>query len=140
MSLYEFLLFLHVFGAFALVSGAAAMMPFAFGTGEVALGRDAATRLALIGGGLFGLGAVLTLVIGLWLVGNVGYQFFRFWILAALVLWAIAGYASGEVSRTAKAVRTGEGEGSARDVRVMWLVQIVGATLLLILMVWKPGH
>jgi uncharacterized membrane protein len=80
----------------------------------------------------------LTLVLGLWLVSNVGYQFFRVWILGALVFWAIAGYSNGEVSRAARAV--GKGEDERRDVRVLWVVDMLGATILLVLMIWKPGH
>src|SRR3954466_2905682 len=138
MSLYEVLLFFHVFGAFALVAGTTAMAPFALGIGAQAFERIDTARLALIGAIMSGVGAVLTLVLGLWLVGNVGYSFVRFWILGALVLWAIAGYSNGEVSKVARGV--GKGEDSGRDVRVLWIVDAIGATLLLVLMVWKPGH
>jgi hypothetical protein len=138
MSLYETLLFFHVFGAFALVAGTTAMAPFAFGWGQAALERAGAAKLAGIGSILSGIGAVLTLVLGLWLVSNVGYQFFRLWILGALVFWAIAGYTNGEVSKAARAV--GKGESSGRDVRVLWVIDALGATILLVLMIWKPGH
>ena len=138
MSLYETLLFFHVLGAFALVAGTVAMAPFALGWGQAALERTGAAKLALTGSILSGIGAVLTLVLGLWLVGNVGYTFFRLWILGALVFWAVAAYANGEVSRTARAV--GKGEDAGRDVRVLWIVDILGATILLVLMIWKPGH
>src|SRR3954451_12407999 len=127
MSLYETLLFFHVFGAFALVAGTTAMAPFAFGWGQAALERAGAAKLAGIGSILSGIGAVLTLVLGLWLVSNVGYQFFRLWILGALVFWAIAGYTNAEVSRAARAA--GKGEDARRDVRVLWLVDMVGATI-----------
>jgi hypothetical protein len=138
MSLYETLLFFHVFGAFALLAGTTAMAPFAFGWGQAALERTGAAKLAGIGAILSGVGAVLTLVLGLWLVSNVGYQFFRLWILGALVFWAIAGYTNGEVSKAARAV--GKGEDPGRDVRALWVVDAVGATILLVLMIWKPGH
>jgi uncharacterized membrane protein len=138
MTLYETLLFFHVFGAFALVAGTTAMAPFALGWGQVALERVNAARLASIGAVLSGVGAVLTLVLGLWLVHKVGYQFFRFWILGALVLWGVAGYCNGEVSGTARKVVRGEDAG--RDIRVLWVVDALGAALLLVLMVWKPGH
>jgi uncharacterized membrane protein len=138
MSLYETLLFFHVLGAFALVAGTTAMAPFAFGWGQAALERTGAAKLAMIGSILSGIGAVLTLVLGLWLVGNVGYEFFRVWILGALVFWGIAAYSNGEVSRAARAV--GKGEDAGRDIRVLWIVDALGATILLVLMVWKPGH
>ena|SRR5436190_252623 len=138
MSLYDTLLFLHVLGAFSLVAGTTAMAPFALGWGQVALERTGAARLAMAGAILSGVGAVLTIVLGLWLVGNVGYQFFRFWILGALVLWGVAGYCNGEVGRTARKVGKGEDEG--RDVRRVWAGDLLAAYLILVLMVWKPGH
>jgi uncharacterized membrane protein len=138
MSLYETLLFFHVLGAFALVAGTSAMAPFALGWGQAAFERVGAARLALTGAILSGIGAVLTLVLGLWLVGNVGYQLFRFWVLGALVLWGIAGYCNGEVARAARSIDKGEDGG--RDVRKLWVVDMLGAMLLLVLMVWKPGH
>ena len=138
MSLYETLLFFHVLGAFALVAGTTAMAPFAFGWGLAALERIGAAQLAMLGSILSGVGAVLTLVLGLWLVGKADYSFFRFWILGALVLWAIAGYSNGQVGRAAREVTKGEDAG--KNVRTLWIVDMVGAVLLLVLMVWKPGH
>ena len=137
MSLYETLLFFHVFGAFCLVAGTVAMAPFALGWGTAALERAGTVRLALIGSIISGVGAILTLVLGLWLVGKADYSFFRVWVLGALVLWAVAGYSNGQVAGTAREV--GKGEETGRDVRVLWWVDIVGAILLLVLMVWKPG-
>ena len=138
MSLYETLLFFHVLGAFFLVAGTTAMAPFALGWGQAALERVGAARLASIGSIVSGIGAVLTIVLGLWLVHEVGYKFFRFWILGALVLWAVAGYSNGEVSSAARKVVKGEDEG--RDIRKLWVVDALGATLLLVLMIFKPGH
>src|SRR3954451_157033 len=138
MSLYDVLLFFHVFGAFSLVAGTTAMAPFALGIGAQAFERIDTARIALIGAVMSGVGAVLTLVLGLWLVGNVGYQFLRFWILGALVLWAIAGYSNGQVAGAARAFAKEGGEPA--NVRVLWIVDALGAALLLVLMVWKPGH
>ena len=138
MSLYETLLFFHVLGAFCLVAGTVAMAPFALGWGVAALERMGTARLAMIGSIISGVGAVLTLVLGLWLVGKADYSFFRFWILGALVLWAIAGYSNGQVAGTAREVT--KGDDSGRNVQMLWWVDIVGAVLLLVLMVWKPGH
>lgn len=138
MSLYETLLFFHVLGAFALVAGTTAMAPFAFGWGLAALERVGAAQLAMLGSILSGVGAVLTLVLGLWLVGEADYSFFRFWILGALVLWAVAGYANGQIGGVAREVKNGQDAG--RNVKTLWIVDIAGATLLLALMVWKPGN
>ena len=52
-------------------------------------------------------GALLThWLLGLWLVSNVGYSFFRVWILGALVFWAVAGYCNGEVASAARTARS----------------------------------
>ncbi|MEN3313542.1 MAG: hypothetical protein V7645_2871 [Actinomycetota bacterium] len=140
MSLYETLLFFHVLGAFALVAGTTAMAPFAFGWGQAALERPGAARLAGIGAILSGIGAVLTIVLGLWLLhaSPGSYAFFRFWVIAALVGWAVAGYCNGEVAKTARQVT--KGEDSGRNIKVLWAIDMVAAMLILVLMVWKPGH
>lgn len=138
MSLYETLLFLHVLGAFALVAGTTAMAPFALGWGLAAFERGGTARLALTGSILSGVGAVLTLVLGLWLVKKADYSFFRFWILGALVLWAVAGYSNGQVGSAAREVKNGQDAG--KNLRTLWIVDMLGAALLLVLMVWKPGH
>src|SRR4051794_35708819 len=138
MSLYETLLFFHVLGAFALVAGTTVMAPFALGLGSAVFERGGAARLASVGAILSGVGAVLTLVLGLWLVGNVGYELFRFWVIGALVLWAFAGYCNGRVSAAARGVVKGEDAGL--NMRLIWYGDALGAALLLVLMVWKPGH
>ena len=81
---------------------------------------------------------MLTIVLGLWLVSNRDYQLLRFWVLGALVLWGVAGYCNGQVSTTARRVTKGEDAG--RNVRRLWVADLLAAYLILILMVWKPGH
>jgi hypothetical protein len=137
MSLYETLLFFHVLGAFSLVAGTTAMAPFAFGWGSAALERAGAARLAFTGSILSGVGAVLTIVLGLWLVAEADYEFFKLWILGALVFWMVAGYSNGQVAGAARAVAKGEEAG--RDVRALWVADALGATIILVLMIWKPG-
>jgi hypothetical protein len=137
VSLYDVLLFLHVFGAFSLVAGTTAMAPFALGVGRGALDRLDAVRLATVGSIMSGVGATLTLVIGLWLVGEVGYAFLRFWILGALALWMFAGYANDRVGRAARAELK---DGTPADVRHLWYMDTLGALLLLAIMIFKPGH
>ena len=137
MSLYETLLFFHVLGAFSLVAGTTAMAPFAFGWGGAALERLGSARLAVTGSILSGVGAVLTIVLGLWLVAEADYEFFKLWILGALVFWAVAGYSNGQVATTARGVTKGEDGG--RDIRALWVADALGATIILVLMIWKPG-
>ena len=135
--MYHALLFFHVLGAFALVAGTVAMAPFALGVGAAALERVDAARLARIGTILSGVGAGLTIVLGLWLVDNRGYELVRFWIIGALVLWAAAGYCNGQVSAAAGHVRKGE---EAKAVRWLWVADALASALIIALMLWKPGH
>lgn len=138
MSLYDVLLFVHVFGAFSLVAGTTAMAPFALGIGAAAFERAEAARIAAIGAVMSGVGAVLTIGIGSWLVGNRGYDLLRFWLIGAYVMWGVAGFSNGKVSAAARGFG-GEGD-AAGDVRLFWFVDALAATLILVLMVWKPGH
>jgi uncharacterized membrane protein len=93
MTLYDWLLFFHITGAFFLIGGivAAGILNI------VAIARDrrpsyVATLYGLIRFAvpLIGLGLLLTLVIGLWLVHEAHYGYGDGWIIAALVLWVAA--------------------------------------------------
>jgi uncharacterized membrane protein len=129
---HDVLIFFHVLGAFLLACGTAAMAPFALGLGTAGFERVDAARLARIGAVLSVVGGTLTLILGLWLVANVGYDLLRFWILGALVLWAIAGFCNSQVSSSAK-------DPDSTGVQMMWTVDAVATALLLVLMLWKPG-
>src|SRR4029453_6246266 len=55
-------------------------------------------RVAAIGGPLIAAGAGLTLVLGIWLAIDLdAYQPWDGWVIAAIVLWAIGGYAGSKV-------------------------------------------
>ena len=93
MSLYDWLLFLHVLTAFALV---AALVVFWI-IGIVARNVDRPVeslryfRVAQPANVLVIVGTLGTLVFGIWLaIERDAYQVWDGWILAALVLWAVA--------------------------------------------------
>jgi hypothetical protein len=138
MSAYDLLLFAHVFGAFALIAGTTALAPFALGTGAALLERPAVLRTAVIGAAASTLGGTLTLVFGLWLVANRDYAFLRLWIVGALVLWAISGYSNTRVAAAARGER--DGEPLSVNLRALWAADAIGAIVILLLMVYKPGH
>lgn len=108
MNKYDWLLFLHVTGAFLLIGGGVV----AAALNMAALRRDQPSEVLL----LFGLiriavasiiaGTVLAFVFGLWLVNEVGYGYGDGWIVAAIVLLilgnAIGGFAGSRDARTAK--------------------------------------
>lgn len=93
MSLYQWLLFFHVTGAFFLLGGIVI-------AGLLNLASIVKTRppseVALLYGlirfavPLIGIGLLLTLAIGLWLVHEAGYGYGETWIVVAIVLWVLA--------------------------------------------------
>jgi uncharacterized membrane protein len=157
VSLYQWLLFFHVTGAFFLIGG----IVIAGILNLAAIVQDrppsqVATLYGLIRFAvpLIGIGLVLTLAIGLWLVHNVGYSYGQTWIVLAIVLWVFAsalGNVDGKYQR-----RTGElaqrlaAEGDApslelrarlRNPRALLISYGSGlmAFAVLGLMIWKPG-
>ena len=158
MSFDDWILALHLLSAFAYVAGM-----IVFWVLIVAVRRtdtpDGTTRMApVVKVGMIGtaVGAVGTIVFGLWLTFSVGgYRIWNFWIIAALVLWAIAGGVGG---RTGKEYQKGmdkalelEAAGQTgpnaellalnRTQNGVVLHAIASAALLLLLidMIWKPG-
>lgn len=127
MSLYEWLLFLHVLASFLLVAGLSAY-------GALVLSGGAARQaLALPATALWNIGGLGVLVLGIWLALYVdGYELWDGWIIAAIVLWLVASGAGGRLERV---IREGTIDGAG-----MLLAMMAGATtLLLIDMIFKPG-
>jgi uncharacterized membrane protein len=153
---YDWLLFLHITGAFLLVGGGVV----AAALNLAALKRDRPSEILL----LFGLiriavaaiiaGSVLAFVFGLWLVNEAGYGYGDGWIVAAIVLLilgnAIGGFAGSRDSRTAKfaeeLMAQGDAPSSELKARVRDPIVIAcnyGSGLILVallaIMIWKPG-
>jgi uncharacterized membrane protein len=132
MSLYEWLLFLHLLAAFALVAGVAGYGVIAFS------GTDAARRaLGAPSAALWNAGGLGVIVFGIWLALEVdGYEVWDGWILTAIVLWLIASAAGGRLGRDVREERTLSGAGRAR---VLVAVMILATAALLLDMIAKPG-
>jgi uncharacterized membrane protein len=152
----QWLLMFHVTGAFLLVGGSVAAGIFNLLSVRAQKPSESALYLSLIQRvvPLIGLGSIATLVFGLWLVHELHFRFFSFWILAALVLWLVSGAlggAGGKHQRNARAVAErlaqagdtpdDELRSLLRDTRGQALSWLAGlATLLLLIdMIWKPG-
>ena len=158
MSKYDWLLFIHVTGAFFLVGGTVAAAAFTI----MARLRERPSEIAM----LLGLvrfavpfiysGVTLTLVFGLWLVHTAGqgYSFGDAWIVAALVLWVVGNALGGAGgAREAKTQEFATGLTAAGDVpnaelearlrNPLPLALNFGSGLMvfavLALMIWKPG-
>jgi uncharacterized membrane protein len=157
MSLYEWLLFLHVTGAFFLIGGivAAGILNLA-AIGKQRRPSEVAVLYSLIrlAVPLIGAGLLLTLVLGLWLVSEADYGYGDGWIVAALVLWVLAsilGNIDGRYQRQTGALAgrlAAEGdtptpELRARLVNPVALAISYGSGLMafavLAIMIWKPG-
>jgi uncharacterized membrane protein len=137
VSRYEWLLFLHVLSAFALV---ASLVIF---TTLLATARDSRPSpllgISWLGSRLWDVGVLGTLVFGVWMATDIdNYDLLDGWILAALVLWVIAAGAGARVGLAYRALRD-EGAELPVVVRAQQLVMIVAATLLLVDMIFKPG-
>jgi uncharacterized membrane protein len=157
MSLYQWLLFFHLTGVFFLIGGI--VVAGILNLAAIVKDRrpsEVATLYGLIRFAvpLIGAGLLLTLVIGLWLVHNVGYGYGQTWIVAAIVLWVV-GTALGNIDgkyqrqtgelaqRLAAEGDTPSPELRARLVNPLAIVISYASGLtafaILGLMIWKPG-
>jgi hypothetical protein len=127
VSRYEWLLFLHLIGAFAAMGSVVVFSVLLLG-GD----RIAGPQLTFLGRRLWDVGGLLTLVFGVWLAID-DYSIVDGWILTALVLWAIAGATGVRIGMTLES-----GEGSAR-VRPLYAVMTLAVLALLFVMIFKPG-
>jgi hypothetical protein len=126
VSRYDWLLFLHLIGAFAMIGSAVA-----FSTLLAAGERVAGPQLVFLGRRLFEVGGSFTLIFGIWLAFD-DYSITDGWILGALVLWFVGG---GSGSRVGEFYGKGEGARARPPLIVMTLATLA----ILILMIFKPG-
>jgi uncharacterized membrane protein len=156
MTEYNVVLFFHLLGAFSLVAGTV-LAGAAF---EAARRRETPAEIALllgltrVGVVLVGLGTLLVLAFGLWLVRLGHWSYGTGWVAAALVLLAstvVRGAAGGQRPKQARklAVRLREDRSASTpelrallDDRTALAGNYLAALLLLaiiVLMVFKPG-
>ena len=149
-------LFLHLLSAFTFVSGAVAA-----GIAQLtALRRERPSEIALLfrtartAALLTTVGGLATLVFGMWLVSEAGYDFGDAWISAALALWLAAMVLGGLGGRTARHARelaerlAADGDRPSEELgnlvghRPSLLLSYLATAailVILVLMVWKPG-
>jgi uncharacterized membrane protein len=158
VSTYQWLLLFHVIGAFLLFSGSivAGVLHLAAARRE----RPSEVRLLLSlvrpALPLIGIGSLLTLALGLWLVDKApfSYGYGDGWVIAALVLWVVAsalGSAGGRPLRAAAELAArlaAEGDAPSAELRaavtnarVLFLnyASLAAVVAIVVLMVWKPG-
>jgi uncharacterized membrane protein len=158
VSTFDWLLMLHITGAFLLVGGSVAAGIFNTFAVRAERPSDAAFMLRMVRPTLplIGIGSIAALVFGLWLVHEQStVKLFSFWIIAALVLWVVMaalGSAGGKHQEKTRAVAerlAAAGDTSDDELRSLlhdtrgnamsWLARLA-ALLLLIDMIWKPGQ
>ncbi len=156
MDTYDWLLFLHVTGAFFVLGGT--VMAGIFNVAALRRERPSEVavlfRLARVAVIAVGVGMGLTLVFGLWLVRDIGYGWGQTWIVLALVLWVLANALGGiggeREKRTRRLAERLAAEGDARSQELsarlrdpVWLALSWGSGIVIVailaLMIWKPG-
>ena len=138
VELYDWLLFLHVLSAFLVVGALVALWALVLATRPPSptLSGPAAGRFGGLAGPIVGVGMTGTLIFGIWLALNVdGYEIWDGWILAALVLWALGGWAGDRAGRLFQNDPVGGRSGAIR----LQALNTAAILVILILMIWKPG-
>jgi len=138
VSLYDWLLFLHVLSAFFVVGALTALWGLVVATRPSAplLAEQEARGFGRIVGPLVGVGMIGTLGFGIGLaIDSSRYHPWDGWIVAALVLWAIAGWAGGEAGKRFDRDPVG---GRPAGMRFQALSS-AAVLVILVLMIWKPG-
>ncbi|HEU0336561.1 MAG TPA: hypothetical protein VFR43_08395 [Gaiellaceae bacterium] len=140
MSLDDWILAFHLLSAFALV---AAMTVFwvVFVALRESGGADATVAgLMRVGAIAVGIGSLGTLVFGIWLAISLdAYQVWDGWVIAAIVLWAIAvatGKRSGDILGADPGAASEE---TKRRALLLHGIASVLVVLVLVDMIWKPG-
>jgi uncharacterized membrane protein len=153
---YDWLLFLHVLGAFLVIGGA--VMAGVFNVAALRSERPSQVallfRFARIAVAAIGAGMALTLAFGLWLVHHVGYGWGQTWIVLALVFWVLSNALGGIGGNHEKETRqlaerlaaVGDAPSTELSARLrdpVWLALSWGSGIVVIailaLMIWKPG-
>jgi uncharacterized membrane protein len=155
---YDWLLFLHVLAAFLFVSGGVLAGILQFAAMRRERPSEIATLLSLLqrfAVPIIGVGSLATLVLGIWLAEDVTpYGVGEGWVIASIVLWAVAAVAGGLGGREPRRARelatrlAAEGDGPSaelarlvRDRNAAVLNYGSGLVLIaiLVLMIFKPG-
>ncbi len=156
MDAYDWLLVLHVTGAFLLIGGAVVAGVF----NVAALRRERPSEIALLLGltrwavVAISAGLLVTLGFGLWLVHHVGYGWGDAWIVASLALWAASGFLGSRGGRLQRETRVlaerlaAQGDAPSPELRARLRDPVamalswssgLAALAILALMIWKPG-
>jgi len=150
---YQWLLTLHVLGAFLFVSGAVAAGVLHL----AAMRRERPSEVALLlgltrtGVAVNGIGALVSLGLGIWLVDYLpSYDIGDTWIAASLALWVASGIPATIGGRSLRHARRLAADGDAPSAQLRRLVadpvalflnylSLAMVLAILGLMIWKPA-
>ena len=156
MTTYDWLLFLHVTAAFAMVS---ALVIFAVVV-AAAWARERPSEVAVLfrltrpAAILVAVGSLGLLALGLWLAEHQDYGIGDEWVIASIVLWVVSGVAGDRAGRHYRRTQVlaerlaGEGDRPNAELRdlvrgrtglALQAVSTAAAAAILVLMVFKPG-
>jgi hypothetical protein len=158
VELNDWILALHLLSAFAMVS--AAVLFWILIVVSQRMDTPAATLqlspVARVGGAVVAAGSVGTIVFGVWLAISLeAYQVWDGWVIAAIVLWAIAGEAGRRTGlvytaamNCAEELHTAGSTGPSEELLalnrtragiLLHALTTLALLLLLLDMIWKPG-
>jgi uncharacterized membrane protein len=158
MDRYDWLLFLHVTGAFLFLGANVVWLVLNVATQLRDRPSEIVFLFRCLSSAALGIGAVSGLLVvlasGLWLVDEAGYGYGDGWVVAALILFVLSNVLGDIGGRRGKLVRelaarlAGEGDAPSAELKSMvrdpvLMLLSYGAGLLafavLALMIWKPG-
>ena len=134
--MYETLLVLHLLSAAVMIAAITYFTSLYFGAPLLPTPFKLANIGVAAGGGL-------VIVFGIWLTLNVdGYELWDPWILASLILWAVAAGTGSRAGKTAEeriqAGETNVAEAVRGTAHLHW-IGVAAVFAILVLMIFKPG-
>lgn len=156
MTKYDWLLLIHLLGAFCFLSGSV-VAGILHGA---AMRRDKPSEVALLLGlvrpmvVVIAVGSIVVLVFGIWLAHDAGYGVSEGWVVAAIALWAVSGALAGPAGKSLRHARelaerlAADGNQpneelnravSDRRALIFNYVSFALLIVILVLMVFKPG-
>jgi uncharacterized membrane protein len=153
---YDWLLLVHILGAFLVLGGSIVAGVLHL----VATRRERPSEIALLLRlirpmvALVGVGMVLVLAFGLWLVDDAGYRYCDAWVIAALVLLVLSGALGSRGGRKLRHARelaerlAMDGDRASpelhaavtnRQALILSYASFLALVAILVLMVFKPG-
>ena len=156
MELYDWLLALHVLAAFAWIAALVVYTVVIVAGWGLTVPSDVVRmfRVTRVGDALIAIGMLGTIVFGIWLAID-EYEIWDGWIIAALVLWLVAGAVGGQLGKVYNGARdrakalldegrdapSPELNAMLRSQRglVLHVLMIVVVLALLVIMIYKPG-